>query len=803
MSYDTSECVEILGTAETPLFDRERYDAYKMLTDETGFYDDNLLRVMLFGRFKSGKSSLVNSLAGRTGDNKIAAVDALEKTAWIARYWPSDKTFCNVVFDSGMCKRLDIEEFIHNTEDDIWDMDYLKSISRIDVGYKNGLIHYAMIDTPGIGAIQQNENKALDALKDADLVLYVVDINKLGQQREKAIVDNIRSNGTPMICVANKFDGDAAHQIKSEEDAIQMVAEHTGFSTDDIYLMSAKLYDKGKPVAVKYMDKLLDRIKEAGSSNGEFREKARSAIMKRARSEERKLLVQARDELASISKAKDDFEKNYLYNIEIVKRELTGHVRDYVRATLYSGYKDAIINSLDLEYSLSASSGREVNFAQVIERTLPARYMDAYWIKLEQEVTRTVIGLSQDKLIEDGMKNTNLTEGIRAVETRSGVDPGMGYNTYPVYGNVRNDISSAGGIMGQYFKAAGLAAFSCSLLGLPLAGTLLPLALFGLFLSTNLKGNQNKANVSSMRDLLNVEINHFADVVALYSADCISKNLQGTLVKRLESIGADIEKRLPEGYSPSDTERVIESRIRAIDSGDDLNVGMKKPTGTVSHEYDNPVPKEEESLYDSLIEAQLIDFLNAHPEFSKLPSASQRAFNTGMRLKFEGERNGENRAKGIVVYMEEAAEGILQSAAGEKAKPFVAKDKESQTTVTNMIRICTEECQFDMPSYRFIEGIISSDDIDGNMDTLKKMGIQHFVVRSGLFDEYVPEEIRNTWKNKRIKGGEKTAKQFLKSLLDLYGYRNNVLHDVREEWREKPVESMIECLRIIINACRG
>lgn len=557
-----NSCIEILSGAEKPLYEEQRYAAWRAAEAEESFYREDLLRVLMLGRFKAGKSSLINALV----EKEVAAVDALEKTAWIARYWPALEAFCDVHFRDGGCQRMKSEDFLEKTRSDEWSGEELSKIRRIDVGFISDRVNFGIIDTPGFGSSNEdNEKLAMEAVKDADLILYVADINKIGNQRESAIIDTIRASGVPMICVANKYDGDIAHH-KLPDEAREMIARYSGFQLEDIYLMSVKGYGKKKKDAIDLMEQLRERIASAGVLSGKLREQAKKANDERVKLEKQRLLLQAYIEILSVERGRTQLESNYVYNQKLIDSELRMHVSKFVKSTMYEGYKDQILLAMNNEQKTSASGGKNPDYAKAIENVLPRGYMDDYWEKIKEEACRKCKELWETQNKSEKDEN----EQISAELAQSGIRISFAVDDLSAFTDTQVDAEISSKVINSSFKAAGFTAFWASVFGVSLSGAFLlgaPIALFGLWLAGQMKSGKEAGTKHTMDEILKSGIDQFADMTARYAVNGLAKNEKAILQKRLEMFDQSAAKRLPPSMDITETKDLIDKEIKTTETG--------------------------------------------------------------------------------------------------------------------------------------------------------------------------------------------------------------------------------------------
>lgn len=168
------------------------------------------LKLVIIGEVKSGKSSLVNALLGY----EVSEVDVLEATSNIIEIIYDKESY--TTSDENITKiRLNIE--------------YLKKIN--------------IVDTPGLKSITiKNEQKTLNYIKHADLILFVMDATHLGQEDVSDALDIICEYQKPMIGIINKSD-----LLGSNKDEIlEYIKDEYGIYIDEFFMISSYLEYQGK-----------------------------------------------------------------------------------------------------------------------------------------------------------------------------------------------------------------------------------------------------------------------------------------------------------------------------------------------------------------------------------------------------------------------------------------------------------------------------------------------------------------------------------------------------------------------------
>lgn len=547
LNYAVDLLKKFSGTSHT-IVDKKQIDYVESELRQEEFYRSDLPRILVLGKFKSGKSTLINALMGRN----LAAVDVLEKTAWIARYWPAEEEFCNIEFKDGSVEQTDVALFVHHTEHDDYEESYLESIRRIDVGYLADGVKDAFIDTPGFGSTnEENEKRALEAVKDADLVMYVTDINKIGDMRENAMIGELRKSQIPMICVASKYDGGIAHN-KSEEEAKSMVAKYTGFSENEIFVLSVKNYRKNKPDSVEMMEKLKLRLTDISVRNQLYRKNAGKAKLFRLENHMIRLFREMESELYKAQRLRIQFENNYRYNQRRVESGLCSYIQSYVEETLYQEYKERLIEMMT---SLVNSDSR-VDVVEMASQILPEDYMERYWEQLihviadkmnelwssrlgadvgnEDEISR----MFEDCMITDNMTMDNMRNLLNFGHDQEMADKG-----------VKLSFGIAG-IASFYQAVLGANAASIALTGAAFS-TGIPVAVLGIGLTNILisKRRQQRRESTDIRMGLEQNIKDFAGIILQHCMARLEQIEDAILARNLASIDSETAKSLPEDMS--------------------------------------------------------------------------------------------------------------------------------------------------------------------------------------------------------------------------------------------------------------
>ena len=550
-----AECIRKFSQAEKELVSLRRVQAVLNEEREESFYARDLTRFLVVGRFKAGKSSLINCLLGA----QLAAVDSLEKTAWVARYWPAEKEFCTLTLKDGSTKEMLPEEFVRKTENDEFSEEELGLIHRVDVGYAGAKKRWCIIDTPGTGSVHtENENRALEALKDADLVIYVLDINKIGNLRDHSLIRELQESGVPMICVATKYDGDIAHH-KTPEQAVEMVEKYVPFTARDVFLFSSKLFRKAPEKNGEFMKALSERLEQVSINNEQYRQKAETAGRKRLLEDELSLLYDMQKSLLEFQLSRVQFEKTYQHNRKLVETELTVFIRKYISDTLYAEYRPLLIAQLN-----EKRPGSNKEYSDIINSVVPTGYMDQYWNTMTKQISRKFGELWKKRVeqvsaeLQEIRKDLSM-EGIqlklpidKLLETTHGEE--ITEREIGISSDSISAMTAIGTFLGITFGMN------------PLLAIAVPL-IFGMILekSQNSRTVQGQT-VNDARTTLEISISQFADQVIRVTMERLEKNELLIMQQMSLRIEKDFSGFLPKGKDLGDCLVELNDMVSALEA---------------------------------------------------------------------------------------------------------------------------------------------------------------------------------------------------------------------------------------------
>ncbi|SHJ33494.1 Dynamin family protein [Dethiosulfatibacter aminovorans DSM 17477] len=567
--------------AEKPIIDDSDLMPLESLIQEKNYYSPSIPRILFVGEFKAGKSTLLNALFG--GD--YAATDVLEMTSWVARYWPSDKKFCKIVFSNGSEEYVNPIEFKDKCQSRDYTVEELQNISRVDIGINNPNINYSVIDSPGFGSTTvENEKRVIDAISEADFIFWVLSCEVIGGMREAAIINSIKEKETPMICIVTKCD------LIDDEDELQEVIEYVNetyeIDRDSIFPLSANNYindqNEYETQRFKNLTQFIDR--RITVNKEDIRRKAQESHLERIADHCRDLLESIETEVDKAIEARERY-KSLLTTVRMtVASKMESDIVKYVSCNLFNPYRKSIIEKMDgIKGKLTSEKINEA-----LENALPADYMDEFW---ENTLDYTLLRIKElwSEGIEENIEEIQKINNI-VLSTKFTVAFSDDIDQFKTTTNVladeafRTSITASIGIAGvatAYAALLGPAAATITI-GAAASGIGIPIALMGAGVSAAVyfvKSKGGASNSAKGEKILDITIEQFID--GIIRTEFMTKvkefNLQteNNLISNFEK---QVCSRLPE----SDLDK-ISNEIKNLKSELE-NIHYLVPTNGISQE---------------------------------------------------------------------------------------------------------------------------------------------------------------------------------------------------------------------------
>ena len=174
--------------------------------------------VVVLGRFKSGKSSLLNALLGRD----VLPIDVLPATAVVTRIALGSRDRATVVSEDGNERPVDLDDLSHFvTEKE--NPDNAKRVARVDVelAEANALADLRFVDTPGMGSIHRHNTEVTERwLPRVGAALVAISVDQPLSEHDVALLEELRSFTPLVMIVLTKADLVEPDQLRTIEEYI-------------------------------------------------------------------------------------------------------------------------------------------------------------------------------------------------------------------------------------------------------------------------------------------------------------------------------------------------------------------------------------------------------------------------------------------------------------------------------------------------------------------------------------------------------------------------------------------------------
>ena len=433
---------------------------------EARLAERDLLRIVLVGQFKAGKSTLLNALLAE----RVAPVGLLRMTAWIARYVPSPVTSCRVVYLDGTSSDLDLADFLARCEGAGLPEAEANRIDHIDVGVSDAGFEMALVDCPGLGSnVEADERKMFQAVREADVVLWVCDATVIGGEREAALLRNLRAIGIPLIAALNKVD---VFDSEDDRDEVTDYLRNTyGLGDLPIFPVSASAAwaaaQMGEvPPAASGLPALRDYLQASVRSGGsELRAQAEAGHRRAVVDAATSLVVAAQERLNAAADDEQRLRKELAATRDVASTELRSLLRTNFRKALFGDKRAALVDELahvagesstplggkEIESALKKIYGDPNYIATVLAQiadmanaNLGKAWGDSYKEAIAAELTEVQVGPA-DMASMEGMATTGEFVSPQMIEMHAANMMGMDLMS----------VAAAAGLLAVFFPIGG------------------------------------------------------------------------------------------------------------------------------------------------------------------------------------------------------------------------------------------------------------------------------------------------------------------------------------------------------------
>lgn len=191
------------------------------------------LKIVILGEVKSGKSTLLNALAG----GKVSPTDVTEATASIFEISYGTREYAAINFVDGSIDEGTPTQIFSILSQNQNDQAFFERCKVVEIKLPlTQLTKLTIVDTPGLATITgQNASRSQAYFQQADVVLWVFNGHYLGQNDVSAELEAVAELGKPIIGVINRID-----ELEGERDKyVRYVKRELGIYLREVFPLSA------------------------------------------------------------------------------------------------------------------------------------------------------------------------------------------------------------------------------------------------------------------------------------------------------------------------------------------------------------------------------------------------------------------------------------------------------------------------------------------------------------------------------------------------------------------------------------
>ena len=213
--------------------------AHAAASDALHRLSENRFNLVVFGEFKRGKSTFLNSLLGR--DVLPTAVIPLTSIVTIVQYGQQEHAVVRFFRGEEVTVPLEqIEDYITETANP----ENRKGVARVEVFVPAPLLRdgVRLVDTPGVGSVyEHNTQVAQEFLPHADAAVFLVAADPPISKTEREFLRLVRDYAVKLFVVQNKIDNLTEQELnQSLQFTRSVIAQELGEDWSGIYPLSAR-----------------------------------------------------------------------------------------------------------------------------------------------------------------------------------------------------------------------------------------------------------------------------------------------------------------------------------------------------------------------------------------------------------------------------------------------------------------------------------------------------------------------------------------------------------------------------------
>ena len=229
------------------------------VSDLSGRLKGKQIVISVFGQFKRGKSTLINSIL----KEQILPVGIIPVTSVVTRI-EYGEIAARVHFEENQ-NYVDIEE-INQFVNEKHNPNNTKKVKSVSLWYpseflKNGIV---LVDTPGVGSIHMhNTDAAYSCIKESDAVIFLLSVDSPVNQIESEFLSSIKKHIQKIYFAVNKVDLLSENELNEYlEYSKDVISQLTELDTIRLFPISAK---EDRVYGVNYLiDSIINEINSCG-----------------------------------------------------------------------------------------------------------------------------------------------------------------------------------------------------------------------------------------------------------------------------------------------------------------------------------------------------------------------------------------------------------------------------------------------------------------------------------------------------------------------------------------------------------
>lgn len=322
------------------------------------------LHVVLMGEVKSGKSTLLNALAGEV----VSPVGITETTAAIINVCYGKKRLAEIRYKNGNSKTSSIESILSELDVNKGNSEYFKNCQEVYIWLPNDSLRaMSLVDTPGLNTLTESNDKLATAyIQEADVIVWLANGRYPGKLSDMETAEKIHDMGKRMVAVISHIDD-------FDEKTVTACIEHLKRNCDGLFEIILPFAGEKAIQAIEEKDS--EKMEESGL------DKIRDTILRKFSDNSAELQTESiLDSLNAVIEENQEYHlkvlKAYEENLSILKRtqenlskrsleieqEFQNNFQDWVNLKLLKEKTDRFKRKIDqVSFSLLDGADESLN----------------------------------------------------------------------------------------------------------------------------------------------------------------------------------------------------------------------------------------------------------------------------------------------------------------------------------------------------------------------------------------------------------------------------------------------------------